>query len=564
MSVAGARWTDQRIGACAVLKTKREFASATAGRRGRPFHAPSSANFFASVEQAAIYFPPILFFPMNRISRILGGAALALSVASPLAAQRVVNLTLESAVEMAMDDSYQVRRVRLDILRTRKELEAERAGLKSNVSLNFNLPQFEQISEQRWNSTLGRNEIVGSNSRRWQMEFSIEQPLILMGYPTNGYLSLNNRVYRYTQIRNENHDLTYYNRYFVRYRQPLFQPNALKNSLERAELALQNSELSFQGDAISIIQSITREYNQLFQAAFDIQIAEQMVGNLRQALAAAEVRAAADPGRAIEVSQVQVALSNAESEVQEARSDFRIRSSAIKPSLGLQPSDSISINVGELVLTPVPVDISTAIELGITLRPQLRQLEIQRRQNEISLSTVKGRDSFRLNVELTYGREMQDPSFDGLMSDPKNSYTLGVSGTLPIWDWGARRARIEAQEITLMRTDLSIEETREQIEIDIRNTVENLVEYQRRAESMERNLVLARQVSTSSLDQYVSGAITVLDLLQSYEREDDTARNFLTAYMGYRNALLSLQRMTYYDFETRMPVLERYGVQAAS
>jgi outer membrane protein len=501
---------------------------------------------------------------MNRISRILGGAALALSVASPLAAQRVVNLTLESAVEMAMDDSYQVRRVRLDILRTRKELEAERAGLKSNVSLNFNLPQFEQISEQRWNSTLGRNEIVGSNSRRWQMEFSIEQPLILMGYPTNGYLSLNNRVYRYTQIRNENHDLTYYNRYFVRYRQPLFQPNALKNSLERAELALQNSELSFQGDAISIIQSITREYNQLFQAAFDIQIAEQMVGNLRQALAAAEVRAAADPGRAIEVSQVQVALSNAESEVQEARSDFRIRSSAIKPSLGLQPSDSISINVGELVLTPVPVDISTAIELGITLRPQLRQLEIQRRQNEISLSTVKGRDSFRLNVELTYGREMQDPSFDGLMSDPKNSYTLGVSGTLPIWDWGARRARIEAQEITLMRTDLSIEETREQIEIDIRNTVENLVEYQRRAESMERNLVLARQVSTSSLDQYVSGAITVLDLLQSYEREDDTARNFLTAYMGYRNALLSLQRMTYYDFETRMPVLERYGVQAAS
>src|SRR5690606_15475564 len=71
------------------------------------------------------------FFPMNRISRALGGPALALLLASPLTAQQVVDLTLESAVEMAMDDSYQVRRVRLDILRTRKDLEAERAGLKS-------------------------------------------------------------------------------------------------------------------------------------------------------------------------------------------------------------------------------------------------------------------------------------------------------------------------------------------------------------------------------------------------------------------------------------------------
>lgn len=500
---------------------------------------------------------------MKRFATILSGSALALLLASPLSAQRVVNLTLQSAVEMAMDDSYQVRRVRLDILRTRKELEAERAGLKSNVSLNFNLPQFEQISEQRWNSSLGRNEIVGENSRRWQMDFTIEQPLILMGYPTNGYLSLNNRVYRYTQIEDDSHDLTYYNRYFVRYRQPLFQPNALKNSLERAELNLQDSELDFQGDAIGIIQNVTGDFYDLFEAQYEIALAEQHVENLEGALAVAEARAAADPGRMIEASQVQVALSNALSEVQEARSDYRIRSSGIKPNLGLLPSDSISIDLGVIEVDPIAIDLDQAIELGVTLRPQLRLLEIQRRQNELSLSTVKGRDSFRLNVELTYGREMQDPSFDGLMSDPRNSYTVGVSGTLPIWDWGARRARIEAQEIVLQRTDLSIEETREQIEIGIRNTVANLDEYQRRAQSMEDNLLLAREVSASSLEQYQSGAITVLDLLQSYEREDDTARNFLDAYMGYRDALLTLQRMTYYDFESQMPVLDRYGVQVA-
>lgn len=500
---------------------------------------------------------------MKHYSAILGGTALALLMVTPLSAQRVVDLTLESAVEMAMDDSYQVRRVRLDILRTRKELEAERAGLKSNVSMDFNLPQFEQISQQRWNSTLQRNEIIGENSRRWQIDFTIEQPLILMGYPTNGFLSLNNRVYRYTQIEEEEHDLTYYNRYFIRYRQPLFQPNALKNNLEQAELNLQQSELDFQDDAIGIIEDVTEDYYELFEGGYEIEMAEQLVENLQEALSAAEARAVADPGRVIEISQVQVALSNAQSEVQEAQSNYRIQSSRIKPNLGLEPSDSIVIDLGLLQLEPMAVDIARAIELGVTLRPQLRQLAIQRRENEIRLSTVKGRDAFRLNVELTYGREMQDPSFDGLWSDPRNSYTVGVSGTLPIWDWGERRARVEAQEIVLQRTDLSIEQTREEIEIGIRNTVANLEEYQRRAESMEQNLVLAQDVSARSLEQYQAGVITVLDLLQSYERENDTAQNFLEAYMGYRNALLTLQGMTYFDFETQVPVLERYGVEGA-
>src|SRR5690606_23232738 len=135
-----------------------------------------------------------------RIARFL--AVLGLLAAAPLSAQsgKKVNLTLESAVRMTIDDSYRVRRLRLDVERTRSLLQAQRAGLKSRVFMNFQTPEFERISESKWNSILGRNEIVREHSQRWQFDFSIEQPVILFGYPTNGYLSLNNRVYRYTQF----------------------------------------------------------------------------------------------------------------------------------------------------------------------------------------------------------------------------------------------------------------------------------------------------------------------------------------------------------------------------
>jgi outer membrane protein TolC len=157
---------------------------------------------------------------------------------------------------------------------------------------------------------------------------------------------------------------------------------------------------------------------------------------------------------------------------------------------------------------------------------------------------------------------MQDPALRELLNDPSNSYTVGVSGYVPIWDWGARDARVQAQRLNLERTRLSIEETEENIRREIGNVVRNLDEYQQRALNMQENLELARQVSAMSLAQYAEGRGTMVDLVQAFERQADTAENFLEAYLGYRNAVLELQQITYYDFERDMPMLERFQLQA--
>ena len=499
------------------------------------------------------------------VHRSLAVLALALGSLLPSAGAsqtpRVVDLSLESAVEMAMGDSYRVRRLRLEIERTRSLLNAQRAGLRSRVFLDFALPNFERISETKWNSTLGRNEIVREHSQLWQMDFTVEQPVILFGFPTGGALSANNRVYRYTQFGEDDDDIRYYNRYFLRYRQPLFQPNAMRNDLEVAELDYDRSELNFQGDVVGLVGDIAEEYYDLVELAYEGVIGENLVENLRRAADVARQRAAADPARAIDVSQVQVALSNAEAQLQQARGDLRLATARIRPRLGLSPTDSLIIDP-QLRVATLEVNPARAVELGVTLRPQLRLLDIERRRNQINLQETRGNNAFRMNVEVTYGREMEDPALRQLLEEPSNSYTVSVTGRLPIWDWGARSARVQAQEAIVARTQLSIEETREQIELEIQNMVRNLDEYEQRAQSLESTLELARQVSTQSLEQYASGAITALDLLQSFERQEDTAENFLQAYLGYRNAILDLQGMTYFDFENQVPVLERYGISA--
>ena len=482
----------------------------------------------------------------------------------PLFAQgQQVDLTLESAVRMTIDDSYRVRRLRLDVDRTRSLLQAQRAGLKSRVFLNFETPEFERISENKWNSTLGRNEIVREHSQLWQMDFSIEQPVMLLGYPTNGYLSLNNRVYRYTQFAEEEDDIRYYNRYFIQYRQPFFQPNYLKNNLEEAELDLESSELNFQSDAVQIIDDVADAYYDLFRVGYERVIYADLVESLESAAAIARQRVAADTSRAIEANQAQVALANARAQLQQSQSNYRLESSQMKQRLRLPEEDSLMIEP-DLTVVPIEVDQQRALEYGTTLRPQLRRLDIDERRNEIWVQEARGNNAFRLNLEVTYGREMQDPVLRELMNDPSNSYTVGVSGYVPIWDWGARGARVQAQRLSLERTRLSIEETRETILRDIGNVVRNLEEYQQRALNMQENLELARQVSAMSLAQYAEGRGSMLDLVQAFERQADTADNFLDAFLGYRQAVLDLQQITYYDFEHDMPLLERFQLQDSS
>ena len=488
---------------------------------------------------------------------------IAATVPVPLAGQaqgQVIELTLDRMVELALDNSYRVQQLNLSIDRTQLSLKAQRARLRSSVDLDISAPDFRSISETQWNSDLQRNEIAHENSRRLEAELSIRQPVILLGYPTNGYLSLNNRMYRYSQLEQSGErDLRYYNRYFVRYTQPLFQPNTLKNDLEEAELDLEDTELEFYDDVVGIVDDISDDYFELFEEAYGEIINQAHVLSLEAAETAAVQASQADPSRTLELSQIRVELANAREQLQRARSQFRLEASSLKTRLNIPEADSITLDP-VIDLQPVPIDVEEATRFALELTPRMRQLNIRYRESEIRLEQTKGRGGIRVDLAVSYGREMIDPIFNSLWAEPTNTYTLDVNASIPIWDWGERRARIEASAIGLRQTELRIEEAEVQIRARVQNEVRNVSEFQTRTLAMEENLALASDLSRETLGRYEQGEVTVLDLLQSFQRETDTAQNFLDAYMGYRRAITRLQEMTFFDFERGLPVLERFGV----
>lgn len=472
----------------------------------------------------------------------------------------VTDLTLEYMVELALKSSYRVRNVNLSIDRTQLNLRAQRARLRSRVDLDLTAPDLRSVSQNLWNSNDKQYDIVRENSRRVEAQLAIRQPVILFGFPTNGYLSLNNQVYRYAQMSDGGkRNVRFYNRSFVRLTQPLFQPNALKNDIEKAQLELENAELGFYGDVVSIVSDVSRDYFDLFRIAYGEQIAEARVSNLEQAATVADSLAAADTTRANNRGQLQVELANAREQLQQSQSQFRLSATRLRTRLNIKTGDSIGLTP-DIEITAVPIDEERAVSLAFELTPRMRQLAIDHRENQINVDQTKGRGGVQVDLSMSYGREMQDSLFGDLLTHPSNSYTVGVTGRIPIWDWGERDARIEASRISMRQTELRIEEAEVNIRANVQNEVRNVSEFQNRATAMQANLALASGLSREDIARFRRDEISSLELLQTFQRESETARNLLDAYLGWRRAISALQQLTFYDFEVGLPVLERFGV----
>ena len=476
------------------------------------------------------------------------------------AQNQVIELSMNRMVDLALESSFRIQQVNLSIERTQLRLEAQRARLKSRVDLELRAPTLRLQSEPRFDTQIGATRTFREDSQRYQGELSIRQPVVLFSFPTNGYISLNNRMHRFEEqdadgdIRTE-----YFNEYFVRYTQPLFQPNELKNDIEGAELDLEDSELDFYSDVVDIIDEASGAYLSLFRIASQQGIRAGHVARLEEALGIATQRAAADSTAGLEIDQVSVELANAREQLQESVSRFRLETAGLRTEFNLPQDAEITLDP-VIQIAPIPIDVEQATQFALALTPRLRRLDIQLRESEIGVENTKGRGGVQVDFSVSYGTEKRDAMFGGLWEDPDNSFTLDLEANVPIWDWGERRARIQASEIGVRQTRLRIDQARLDIQADIENEVRNVDEFQSRAINMQETLGLASRIAEQSLEQYEAGDVGVLDLLQNLRREFDTANTSLETYLGWRRALQRLQELTFYDFERSMPLLERYGI----
>ena len=472
-------------------------------------------------------------------------AVLALA-AAPLfesGAQAQIVMTMEQALEYSAQNNPDLINSRMSMERYEQNLIAQRASLKSRFSLNLQPLTYSQSRQfdSRYSDWYTNRSLSSSGT------FSISQPIIW-----TDATSWQNNESSIGGITNSNRAFS--NSLYLSLTQPIFTYNRTKMNMRQIEMNYENARISYALQLLNVERNITSQFYSLFTSQQNLEISEKELENAEKNFNIIKDKVEADLITKDEYYQAELNLAQSRSSLENQRVSLENAKDNFKQALGI-PLDQDIMVVCDIEAEPVFVDQAKALESATTTRLELRQREISREQQEMSMIQVKDNDSFSGNISLSLGVMGDDPDFPNIYDNPTNNPRVAISFSVPIFDWGARKARIKAAEIERKMFELSAEEELKSIEMNVRSTcrsLDNLLGQISIAEQSQKNAQLTYDLNE---ERYRNGELTGMQMNQFQTQLSNSKMSYTQAIINYKVQLLNLKILTLYDFEKDEPVV---------
>ncbi|MBG0861092.1 MAG: TolC family protein [Bacteroidales bacterium] len=456
-------------------------------------------------------------------------------------------LTLDEALKIAESNSPSMKKVRLNLVRSQENLNAQNAALKSQFSLSINPIGYSQIRAfndliSKWNSTR-TTESFGL--------FTISQPIVL----TDARVSLVNR-FGYKDSYSEYTDLTtkgFSNDLSLNLEQPLFTYNRTKLQLKELQLALENAQLNYAIQLLSLENYVTQAFYYVYQQQQGLDIASQAYQNMQQSYEIIKNKVEAGISAREEMFQAELNLATTKSDFENKQVTLENAKDDFKLLIGMSLFDDIMV-LPNITVDTVQIDIAFAIEKGLASRMEIRQRQISIETSEFDLIQTKALNEFKGSLGLSVGLFGDNEKFGNVYDNPTDNESVSLSLTIPLWDWGERKSRIKATEASIETENINLEEEKNNITLDIRKVYRNLLNLQNQIGIAKQNVTNAQLTYDLNLEKYKNGDLTGMDLNIFQNQLSEKQLSYTNSLISYKLELLNLKIKTLYDFEKKVPV----------
>ncbi len=468
---------------------------------------------------------------------------LLLCLVTNISPQRV--LELDEALSIALKESYSIKSASFSLEGSQKTLEATKMGLRTSVSMEFDLPRYSRSLQSQFNTQTASEQFfeVGNTTLEGRLYFT--QPIPF----TNGTFSLVSSIFgrdQFSGITGTSRD--YYTNMSLRLRQPLFTFNSLSASLERAEINLEKSKRNFSRAEHDLIYNVTSSFYQLFQAKRNMEIVQERVNQTTISYETAMNKYKAGLLAEVEALQLEVELASAKNELLNAETRFREAKDNIKILIGLPIDEDIDV-AAELEYKPVKIDLEHAVQSALDNRPELHNAGADINLSSLTVDEVSSKGNINAVLQANYGINKNDDDFKDLFHAFAEDRSVSFTVALPVWDWGKNSREVESAEANLKLSVLTFENLKEQIKKEIITLVNKIESSRARVEVLTKSVEVARKSYEISTARFEAGNITSFDLSQTQLRLTDAQTNSLNALIDYKLAIADLKRKTFFDYE---------------
>ncbi|MFC1500432.1 TolC family protein [Candidatus Zixiibacteriota bacterium] len=525
---------------------------------------------FAAIAVLLLLIPPDLVGAQEASMEVLSpGERLSTAIQDAGQSTRsdvTVVMTLNDAIRIALDESYDIFRLKQRYLQLSYSLETVRRSLKTRVNLNSTLPKITQGFANRlftdYDGTLDlalfKDDILDFGAT-----LNVVQPLI-----TNGSITFSSRLRGYERdlqmIPGTAADLRYISPQFrIQFNQPLLQYNTIKGELKGATLDLEALQLSYGEVELSRLNDVTRAFYALYKEQQELEIVSEIhrqnVENHRAGLRKYELGLISE----MEKLNLEVVMVNSRDQMERTRSILLSTRLDFNRHLGLPLSERVWANASDQFI-PLEVNPDLAVERALQNRSDMRRatIEVEKVDLDIEKVTARSRPDLQLNLGYDLSGNSTIPGYNktsdwsthlsaGMATDNFRSNTnISISLNVPVFDSRTNQTRV--QRLISERTVLEreIEEVQDDLHRDVIEQVNEVSSSMQRMEMQSGNRDLARTAFEVSQELFEKGEIDYTELLSVQNRYFQTESLFIRALIDFEMAKAELREITMWDWET--------------
>ncbi len=456
-------------------------------------------------------------------------------------------ITLERAIEMAQAQGRLARSARATLEAARHRDDAFASRLLPQLSLGGTLPRYDRaiIPVVQPDGTTLFRPLDQTDAR---MTATVSQRL-----PTGGDLFVSSSLATLSVTGEQGIRTWSSTPVSIGLRHDIFRPNT--TGLDRRERPV-ISELA-EREYRQAREDVALQTAMLF---FDLYAARVALANATTNVAVNDTLYTLNSGR-YEVGRIaendllqsELALLRARTGLDGARLEHDRALAALRLALGHATDAPLEITVTPEI-PDYPVDTARAVAEALRNSSNvsdvaLRQMQARRRVTEARLN-----NGFGATVEASIGFNATASEFDRAYANLLEARHVAVSVEIPLVQWGAASATVEAARADQRAIEAQGEVTLEQTAQDARFAALQLTQARRLlALSAKGDTVGAKRFEVA-YNRYVIGRITMDNLYLSQSEKDAALRQYVDALRAYWVAHYRLRQITLFDFEKGEPI----------
>lgn len=467
-------------------------------------------------------------------------------------------LALMDAIEIAQTQSYEAMVARMNLMSRYWSLRSYKAQLLPSINLSGGLMEFDRSMVETRNYDNGEIKYVENNTLSNSLMLSVDQNIV----PLGGTISLQSYLYRLDQFSYGN---KLYNSRPIRlkYSQPLFAFNRLKWLKKTEPLKYDIAKRTYLESMESVGSSVITLFFNVLSAQSELRQAQSNLDDRKSLYEIAKKRFELGSITKSELLQLELSVLNAEVTLNKQKIAAGNELFALTSYLRL-PSDM------DITLLPPPsmpdivLNQPDVIQRAVENSTHSLELNLNTIQSEQQVAEAKAERGIKLELHGELGFNKSAETFRGAYSGLQDNEIVGLSLSLPIFDWGMGKGRVKMAQADLEATKIKNEQLHDEYIQKIVSDVQSFNIHGAQCNSSLRAQDIANERYDITKRHFEAGTISVTDLNTAWQEAENARSQYLQMLQSYWTVYYSIRKSTLYDWVNGIDLNEKFDYSIIS